>query len=262
MRVVRALAAVSLVCASLVMVADDALAASGNVSKTCASLAGLQEDLSAIGSQPDASSFDAGVFTKVGKAFAKAAKKAPKSVKSSFKALAKFYKVVGNADGAADAAAVIGRQAQKYAKAATKFGAFYATECAPTNGSSSSVGGGTGGSLVFGDETVSLDRSLCHLKEQTSAGQKIELTAQGFGTNADGSDVTIDFTRYAQGEQFEGDDVTIDIGSPTSPDLMSYRAALDYGAVDRSGSTLSVSDVEARNLDTGDTASVSFEIDC
>ena len=116
---------------------------------------------------------------------------------------------------------------------------------------------------MLGDETISLDRSQCYFKEQTSAGQKIELTAQGHGTTADGTAVTLDFTRYARGEQFEGDDITIDVGNPTSSDLTTYHVSLDYGAVDRSGSTLSVSAVDARNFDdAGDTVSVSFDITC
>jgi len=267
-RIIRAFV-IGILAAAMLLVA--AAAPSGaanvkaaNVKKACKALDGLQKDISAAG-LPTSDAFDGHEFTVVGKAFAKAAKKAPKSVRSSLKKLAKFYKSVGKADNPVEAAQAIGKDAQKFSKASAEFVQFFATKCATTSGSSSgssSAKEGKAGSLVLGDETISLDRSQCYLKEQTSAGQKIELTAQGHGTTADGTAVTLDFTRYARGERFEGDDITVDVGNPTSSDLTTYHVSLDYGAVDRSGSTLSVSGVDARNFDTGDTASVSFDVAC
>jgi hypothetical protein len=251
------------VAVAMLLVAVAAPSGAADVTKVCTALDGLQEDISAAGLQTS-DAFDGHVFTVVGKAFAKAAKKAPKGVRSSLKTLAKYYKSFGKAKNPVEIGQAIGKNAKKFSKASADFAQFVVTECAGTSssGSSSSSGGAKAGSLVLGGETISLDRSQCLLKEQTSAGQKIELTAQGHGTNADGTAVTLDFTRYARGEQFEGDDITIDIGNPTSSDLTTYRVSLDYGVVDRSGSTLSVSGVEARNFDAGQTASVSFDIDC
>ena len=109
--------------------------------------------------------------------------------------------------------------------------------------------------------TIPLASSRCFLKEQTAAGQDIELTAQASGTNVAGDTVMIDFTRYAEGGQFEGDDISIDVGAVGSSDAFGYHGRLDLGAVERSGDTFSVEDVEL-NGDEGIPVTVSFEIEC
>jgi hypothetical protein len=261
------IAAVSCLSGTLVIgPAAEAFGASSKVTKTCAILEGLQDDLTDVASPEDLADFGGDAFTTIGDTFAKAAKTAPKSVKGSLKKLASFYRSVGDADNAAEAAQELAGNAQRYAKASTKFATFLATKCSGSSTGSSSRGSaggssGRGGTLTIGDETIDLDRSLCYLEQQTAAGQDIDLTAQAFGTNDGGDDVSIDFTRYAEGGQFEGDDLSILVGNVGASDASNYSARLDYGAVDRSGSTLSLSDADVVD-DEGMTTTVSFEIDC
>jgi hypothetical protein len=262
MRVIRIASVCSLVAASLVGGVSQGAGAADGTSKACRSLAGLQDDLSEVGQEFD-DAFDGEEFEEIGQAFTKAAKSAPKKVRSSLRTMAKFYRSIGDADDGADAARLLAQGAQRYGKAAGRFAEFLATECSGIGGSTSGsgAGAGSGGELVVAGQTVTLERSLCFLEEQVAAGQTIELTAQAFGTTADGESVTIDFTRYAQGGRFEGDDLSIDIGPVTQP-TTSYSGSLDYGAVDRSGSRLSASDVEVLDQSSGSTETVSFEIEC
>ena len=179
------------------------------------------------------------------------------------KQLAKTYKVISKADSQAEAEQAVGDGIEKFQAAYAQLGQYLSTSCSGTGSSGSASGGsGRGGTLTLGAETIALDSARCYLKEQTSAGQKIELTGQGSGTNAAGAPVVVDFTRYAAGGQFEGDDVTIDIGPPGSSDFTSYRASLDIGGVDVSGSTLSATDIEVRGDDFQTTTTASFELNC
>lgn len=235
-----------------------------NVKKACKSLDGLQSDLSDLSGSFSADSFDEKLFKQVGAAFAKAARSAPKNVKGTLKQLGKLYTSIGNADNAIDAGLRFSKDAQQYAKAVQKFAKFYATKCIGTSGTTSgaSRSGSGGGTLVLADETVTLTSSNCYLKSQTAAGEDIELTAQASGTNAAGDDVTVDFTRYAESSSFAGDDITVHAGALGASDATDLAGRLDRGAVDRSGDTFSVEDAEMSDQATGETTTISFEIEC
>jgi hypothetical protein len=253
---------------ALVMTASsDAFAApthvkKANVKKACKSLVGLESDLNDISGSFTADTFDEELFKKVGAAFTKASRSAPKNIKGTLKTLGKLYKSVGNSSNAVEAGLRFSRDAQQYAKAAQKFATFYATKCigssAPSSGSSSS-GSGT---LVLPDETIELTSSQCYLKKQTAAGQDIDLTAQARGTNAAGDAVNLDFTRYANSSSFAGDDITVLIGQPGASNATDLSGRLDRGTVDRSGDTFSINDTQLRNESSGDSVTISFEIQC
>lgn len=126
------------------------------------------------------------------------------------------------------------------------------------------VSGGGGGTLVLGDETITLDQSLCHLEEQEAAagGGTIELTAQGQGTDAAGEEVSVDFTRFSTESQFEGDDVSVVIGDFTAGIGTELTASLETGTVERDGNTLGATDIALMDLDDGSETTASFQIDC
>ncbi len=266
MRTARLVAFVSLCAAMLLTLgSNEGLAASSSLAKTCDRLDGLQEDISQVGSDLDNSTnVGAATYTRIGKAFTKASKTAPKTVKKSLKRLSKFFKSVGKADNAADVRVQIQEKSAKYSNDAAKFATFYATECSGDTGGTTggSGGGGSGGTLTLGGETIQLGNPQCYLQNQTAAGQEIEWTAQATGTNAAGKSVNLDFTRYAKGGSFEGDDVSVMIGQPGSTGGQAFNDRLDYGAVHRSGSTLSLSATEMSDDYSGTTTNVSFEIKC
>jgi hypothetical protein len=123
-------------------------------------------------------------------------------------------------------------------------------DSAPVEGSTTTAGpedqpaapsGSGGGTLVLGDETIQLDSSRCFLQSQPVAGSEgnILATAQGFGTNAAGDEVSIDFTRFDEESQFTGDDISVVVGNPFSDSSVSYFGGVDLGAVDISGSVVS-----------------------
>jgi hypothetical protein len=251
---------------------DAAFGASSNVKKACKSLDGLQEDLSDVGqnfSSDSSDSFDSGVFEEVGSAFTKASRSAPKNVKGTLAKLGKLYSSIGDADNAVDAGLKFSREAQQYSKALQKFAKFYATKCIGTSGSAGSSSGsggstssGDGGTLTLPDETVELTSSRCFLQKQTAAGEDIELTAQADGTNDARQNVTVDFTRYAESSSFAGDDITVFVGQLGSSDALNLSGRLDSGAVERSGDTFTVEDIDLLDDATGDTVTISFEIKC
>ncbi len=70
------------------------------------------------------------------------------------------------------------------------------------------------GSVTIDGETVSLASARCLLREQTAAGQTIELTAQATGTNGDGDMVVVDFSRYAKTATFPVTTSASTSGSP------------------------------------------------
>ncbi len=121
--------------------------------------------------------------------------------------------------------------------------------------------GGGGGSLTLDGETISFDRSRCFLEEQESAGQTIELTGQGFGTNADGEQVSIDVTRFAEDSALPGDAIDVTVGDPASPDSTSFGTIADIGTVELDGSTLRAEGVELQTDDLT-TVAASFEVVC
>lgn len=143
-----------------------------------------------------------------------------------------------------------------------------ATTAAPTESSSSSGGsnGGDGdaGSLTLGDETIQLNSARCFLQEQDVVGSpgKILLTGQGFGTNADGEELTLDFTRFDEDSNFTGDDILVDIGDFRSGDAQSYAANAPLDTVQRDGDTLSASGLTFNNFDAGIEVMGSFELKC
>jgi hypothetical protein len=247
---------------------SDAFAASmhskkTNVKKACKSLAGLESDLADISGSFTADTFDEGVFKKVGAAFTKASRNAPKNVKGTLKSLGKLYTSISKADNPVDAGLRFSKNAQEYSTAVQEFAAFYATKCVGSNATSSgSSSGSGGGTLTLPDETITLKSSQCYLKKQTSAGQDIELTAQATGTNSAGDDVNVDFTRYADSSSFAGDDITVLVGQPGASDATDLSGRLDRGTVDRSGDTFTIDDAQLRNESTGDSVTISFEINC
>ncbi len=120
--------------------------------------------------------------------------------------------------------------------------------------------GAGGGTLVFGDEEITLDRSRCYLKEQESAaGGTFEFNVQANGTNAAGEPVLVDITRQAEDTGSPGDLFVIDIGEPG--DSVSYNELLDYGTVSVDGG-VSASDVVLENLELQEQVTVSVDFSC
>lgn len=123
------------------------------------------------------------------------------------------------------------------------------------------TGGGGGGSLTLDGEEIGFDSARCFLEEQESAGQQILLTAQAFGTDAAGEEVTIDFTRWGEESDFTGDDVSVTIGDPFADDSRSLGGRVDIGGVSVEGSTVSGSDMELTD-EGGATIAADFVIEC
>jgi len=142
-----------------------------------------------------------------------------------------------------------------------------ATAAATTDGNSGGSSGGGGadaGSLTLGDETIPLDSARCFLQEQDVVGSpgKILLTGQASGTNADGEELLLDFTRFDEDSNFTGDDILVDIGDFRSGDAQSYSANADLGTVQRDGDTLTASGLTFKDFDAGVEVTGSFEIKC
>lgn len=207
--------------------------------------------------------FDGDNYAKLGAAYKKASAKAPKQLKSTVKKVAKVYLAIGKAGSAAEAESQV---SERSVKALQAFTAYVAANCSASgaSGASGSTSGGSakGGTLTLGGETIALDSARCYLKEQTAAGQKIELNGQGYGTNAAGDDIVLDFTRYAASSDFAGDDISISIGDPRSPDSVQQHTRLALGAVTRSGSTFTSPSFELRGDDGVSTSTSSFELKC
>lgn len=132
-----------------------------------------------------------------------------------------------------------------------------------TGGGESTPSGSASGTLTLDGEEIELSGGLCYLEEQPAAagGGSIEATAQASGTDADGDEVMIDFTRFSADNQFAGDDVSLTIGDPFSPDARSLSGTSDAGTVSIDGSTVSASDFEVSE-DLADTVFISFTIEC
>lgn len=124
-------------------------------------------------------------------------------------------------------------------------------------------GEGGPGTLSLNDEEIVLGPGRCHLEEQPSAGGggTIELTGQAYGTNADGDEVNIDFTRYSAESSFAGDDVSVTVGDPFSDDVVRMTGSTESGTVSLSGMVLSADDYGLDDSDGGITL-ISFEIAC
>jgi len=98
----------------------------------------------------------------------------------------------------------------------------------------------TGGTFTLGDETITLDSARCYLQEQDAfGGGKILANAQGFGTNAAGEEVMLDFTRYDEDADFTGDDILVNVGDFMSGDSVEYHVTLDLGSVSIDGRSVS-----------------------
>lgn len=125
-------------------------------------------------------------------------------------------------------------------------------------------GGSGGGTLVLGDETITLDSARCFLEEQDSAGGggKILFVGQGYGVDADGVELVLDVTRYDEESQFTGDDISVNIGDPFSDDLVSYTAGGDIGTVQVDGSVMSADGLTFSNFDLGEELPGSFQLNC
>jgi len=257
---------VAVIACSAVLVSANAghgAVASAKSDKVCATYASLAQDLESLGTAIS-QDFDGDALKKVAKTFKKASKSAPKALKSSLASIAKVYNALGNFETEADAVAEYAKNAKKNDAAFRKFLAYDAAHCesSATGSTGGASGGDSGGSVAIDGETVTLASARCLLREQTAAGQRIELTAQATGTNSDGDMVVVDFTRYAKDSDFAGDDISVDIGDPGADDATNLNARLDIGDVDVNGSTVSVSDVEFTGSSDGSTVTGSFEINC
>jgi hypothetical protein len=126
------------------------------------------------------------------------------------------------------------------------------------------TGGDARGSVTIGDETITFDSARCYLQEQEAAagGGSILATAQGFGTNADGEEVVVDFSRYDEESDFVGDHVTATIGDPFSDEAINLAVTLDLGDVGIDGSTVGAGGFAFQNLDDLSEVAGSFEIRC
>jgi len=123
----------------------------------------------------------------------------------------------------------------------------------------------TGGFLTLGDETIPFDNARCFLEEQDAGGGgKILATGQGFGTNAAGTEVMIDFTRYDEDSRFTGDDLNVTVGDPFGDESVNYSGSLDLGSVEIDGRRVSGDGYVLRNTDINDLDDypASFELNC
>ena len=256
MRPTRTFTAVLIAGALLLLAPAQGWAASAKVTKACETFEELRSDRSALAAEK----FNGSDWAKLGATFRKASKSAPKQVKGALAKIAKAYDAIGRTDTESEASAAA--NTQSYAKAETKFNTYYATNCASSGTTDTPGSGGGDGSVTLDGETTDFDLVQCFLQEQPSAGGggKILLTGQGKGTNADGDEVILDFTRYDEDSLFEGDDISVDIGDPADPDVQ-LGAVFDTGTITRTGSTLSASNLEL--LETfGSPVVVSFELKC
>ena len=123
-------------------------------------------------------------------------------------------------------------------------------------------GGGDAGTLVLGDETITLDSARCFLEEQDAAGGggKILFVGQAFGTNAAGEELVLDVSRFDEDSQFTGDDIIVDIGDWETG--TSWQAGADLGTVQLSGNTMSADGLTFTNWDDMSEMTGSFEINC
>lgn len=149
------------------------------------------------------------------------------------------------------------------ATTATTAGAATATTAGAT-ATTQAAGGGSAGFVTIGDETIEFDSARCYLQAQDAAagGGQILLTGQGFGTNAAGDAISLDFSRYSADSQFAGDDISVGIGDPFSDSHQELLAHVDLGGVDLTGSTLSASGLTFKNTDDGSESTGAFELNC
>lgn len=136
-----------------------------------------------------------------------------------------------------------------------------------TGDAESGEGSGTSdgsGSLVLDGETIQLTTVRCYLEPQEAAagGGNILFVVQGEGENAQGEAVMIDISRYDDGSTFAGDVVDINIGDVLSDDVVSLSAMAPTGSVNLDGSTASAEGLTADDMETGESRTVEFSIDC
>ncbi|HSM01493.1 MAG TPA: hypothetical protein VK960_03490 [Acidimicrobiia bacterium] len=146
------------------------------------------------------------------------------------------------------------------------------TTAAPGGQTDAGSNGGTptpsasGGFLTLGDETIQFDSARCFLQEQEAAagGGSILATGQGFGTNSEGVEVSLDFTRFSEESDFAGDDILVDIGDPFSGDTVGYAARVDIGVVSIEGNLVSASGLTFESFDEGAESPLegAFELNC
>lgn len=148
------------------------------------------------------------------------------------------------------------------AAGATDDGGDDPTADATDDGGDAPAASGGAGTLVLGDETITLDRARCFLEEQDAAagGGKILFVGQAFGTNAAGEELVLDVSRYDEDSQFAGDDIIIDIGDWETG--VSWQVSADLGTVQVSGASLSAADLTLTNWDDFSEMPGSFEINC
>ena len=259
---VRGLVAAALLLSALHAITPaGASAVSAKSPKACKTLGTLQDkvrDLGAVAPED----FDGSAYERLGTAFGKASKDAPKKLKNALGRIADVYDALSDSETEDEALSRYNQLGRKDRKAFSTYFVYFGANCSSgATSTPSTPSSGGGGSLVLGDETIALDSARCYLREQTAAGQKIELTGQAYGTNAAGEAIILDFSRFAEESDFTGDDITVDIGDVYADDAIHLTAKLDIGGVARDGSKLQASNFELRS-DDGSTTAASFEIHC
>ena len=171
----------------------------------------------------------------------------------------------GDDDGAAADAGTTAADAGNPATPATTAAPEAAGTEAPSGGDDEPApsGGGNGGELVLGDETITFDSARCFLQEQDAAagGGKILFVVQAFGTNAAGEQIAIDVSRYDEDSQFTGDDIIVDIGDPGSEDTVSLSASGAEGLIEFGDASAAADGVEVSEFGA-DPVTLSFALSC
>lgn len=123
----------------------------------------------------------------------------------------------------------------------------------------------TGGTLTLGDETITLDSARCYLEEQDAfGGGKILANAQGFGTNAAGEEVMLDFTRFDEDTDFTGDDIVVNVGDFMTGNSVEYHVTLDLDSVSIDGRNVSADGFTLTSFDMDSPSALesSFALSC
>ncbi len=122
---------------------------------------------------------------------------------------------------------------------------------------------GSAGTMILGDEEITIDQLLCYFEEQPRAGLGgvFTHTAQGSGVNSAGEPVILDMSRARGDDGVVEDDIIIDIGDYTSDDSVSLFGGGAEGTISFGDSSVSLDAVEVSDFESGP-LSLSFDMDC